>query len=389
MTWRPGRVDLVLFLVAVAAAWGALVAHLEPDQQAATALSLVGAAAVAVPVLVAQRHPVGALLANCVLVYAYYALGLPAIGLILPLAPALFVAARAGHLRFAGVLGGGFLALSIVFRVVSATEAEPIGTVIGYDGATQFALLCAVLALGDAVHARRGWSAELAHRLRLADEEREADAHRRVEEERLRIARDVHDSLGHAVAVVTLHAAVGAEALDDDDPAAARRALETIRSVSRDVLGDLRDTVGLLREPAGDLPRRRHGLAELPDLVEATTTAGLDARLVVEGIPRPWPAAVEATAHRVVQEALTNVLRHATATQVTVTVDHGTDHLTISVVDDGRGSTAPDGTGHGLSGMRERVGLLGGRLLAGNRPGGGFGVCAVLPVAADRVRVPA
>ena len=388
MSWRPGRLDVAFFLVAVAAAWGAQVAHLEPENATVTAASLTAAAAVGTPVLAARRHPAGALLVQCVLIYAYYVAGFPAIGLILPLAPALFVASRAGHLRLAAVLGGGFLALSVVFRVVSSSEGEPIGSVLGYDGATQLGLLCAVLALGDAVHARRGWQAELASRLRMADEEREAEARRRVDEERMRIARDVHDSLGHAVAVVTLHAAVGTEALDHDDPAAARRALETIRSVSRDVLGDLRDTVGLLREPAGDRPPRLHGLTDLPELVRATGAAGPEVRLEVEGRPRSWPGVVEATAHRVVQEALTNVLRHAGAATVTVTVVHADDQLTVGVVDDGHGS-AGTGGGHGLSGMRERVGLLGGTLLAGNRPEGGYAVSAVLPVAADRVRTPA
>jgi signal transduction histidine kinase len=112
-------------------------------------------------------------------------------------------------------------------------------------------------------------------------------------------------------------------------------------------------------------------------------------RLQVDGEPRAWPAAVEATAHRVVQEALTNVLRHAGASSATVTVEHGADQLTVTVVDDGRGSADVGGSGHGLAGMRERVGLLGGRLLAGGRPGGGFEVRAALPVAADRVRAPA
>lgn len=388
MTWRPGRVDVVLLLAAVLPAWAALLAHLEPEQRAADTLSLVAAAAVALPTLVARRHPASALVANCALVFGYYVLGLPAIGLILPLAPALFVAALAGHLRLGVFLGGGFLALSLVFRVLSPEESENPGLVLGYDGTVSFALLFAVLALGDAVRSRRGWQAELASRLRRADEEREAEARRRVDEERMRIARDVHDSLGHAVAVVTLHAAVGAEALDHDDPAAAGRALETIRSVSRDVLGDLRDTVGLLREPSGDCPVRPRGLADLPELVRATAAAGLDVRLDVEGDPRPRPAMVEATAHRVVQEALTNVLRHADASTVTVTVVHDDDRLTVGVVDDGRGGGHAGG-GQGLSGMRERVGLLGGTLLAGDRDDGGFAVTAVLPVAADRVRAPA
>ncbi len=330
-----------------------------------------------------------ALWANAVLIYGYYVAGFPAIGLVLPLAPVLFTAARSGHLRMGAVVGGSFLGLSLVYRVVSPDEGHDPLLVLGYDGAMSSALLFAVLALGDAVRSRRGWQAELADRLRRAEEERDAHASRLVDAERLRIARDVHDSLGHAVAVVTLHAAVATEALDDGDPAAARRAVETIRAVSRDVLGDLRDTVGLLRgEPAGSECRTR-GLADVPDLVAATAAAGVVVRLAVDGDPRPWPAAVEATAHRVVQEALTNVLRHAHATAVTVTVTHGADSLTVTVEDDGRGSGDAEGTGHGLAGMRERVALLGGRLLAADRPGGGFTVSALLPVAAGRVRTPA
>jgi signal transduction histidine kinase len=388
MTWRPGRVDIVLYLAAVLPAWAALLAHLEPQDGGANALSLAASAAVCLPALVARRHPVPTLWISCALVFAYYVAGFPAIGVVLPLAPALFVAARAGHLRLGALLGGGFLAFSLAFRVISPDEGHRIGTVLGYDGTTSFALLFAVLALGDAVRSRRGWQAELGERLRRVEEEHEVSARRRVEDERMRIARDVHDSLGHAVAVVTLHAAVATEAIDDDDPAAARRAVETIRSVSRDVLGDLRDTVGLLREPTAECPRV-HGLAQLPDLVRATAAAGPDVRLAVAGDPRPWPAAVEATAHRVVQEALTNVLRHADASSATVTVDHGAEQLTVTVVDDGRGSTGGEGSGHGLAGMRERVGLLGGRLLTEDGPTGGFTVSAVLPVAADRVRAPA
>ncbi len=388
MSWRPGRIDVALHLAAVLPAWAALLAHLEPEAQPAHALSFAAAAAAGLPALVARWRPVPALWANAVLIYLYYLAGFPAIGLVLPLAPVLYTAARAGHLRLGALVGGGFLTLSLTYRVVSPDEGHDPVLVLGYDGAMSAALLFAVLALGDAVRSRRGWQAELAERLRRAEEEREAHARRQVDAERMRIARDVHDSLGHAVAVVTLHAAVATEALDDGDPAAARRAVETIRAVSRDVLGDLRDTVGLLREPSTD-PARVHGLAELPDLVRATAAAGLDVRLAVDGEPRPWPAAVEATAHRVVQEALTNVLRHAHATTVTVTVTHAADSLAVTVEDDGRGSGDADDTGHGLAGMRERVTLLGGRLLAADRPGGGFAVSALLPVAAGRVRTPA
>ncbi|RBY85376.1 sensor histidine kinase [Blastococcus sp. TF02A-26] len=388
MSWRPGRLDVVLVLASVLPAWAALAGHLEPEARPTDALGFALCAVVGLPMLVARRAPVPALFASIALLYGFYLTGYSAVGLALPLAPALFVVALSGRLRLGAVTAGTGLALSSVFRLISDGQNEKAG-LIAYDGALSLALMAAVLALGDAVRSRRGWSAELAERLRRADEEREAHARRLVDEERMRIARDVHDSLGHAVAVVTLHAAVAAEALDDGRPAAARRAVDTIRAVSRDVLGDLRDTVGLLRGEPSDGPCRTRGLADVPDLVAATAAAGVDVRLVVDGDPRPLPAAVEATAHRVVQEALTNVLRHADASTATVTVAHDTDSLTVTVADDGRGSGGADGTGHGLEGMRERVALLGGRLLAADRPGGGFAVSALLPVAPGRVRTPA
>ncbi|MFW3172981.1 sensor histidine kinase [Geodermatophilus sp. CPCC 206100] len=383
MSWRPGRLDVALTLGSVLSAWAALAAHLEPEARPADALAVAFAAAVGLPMLAARRAPVATLLVSSALLLGYYVTGYPAIGLVLPLAPALFTVAAAGRLWVGAALGGGFLALSLLFRLLSPSEGERAGLVLGYDGALSLALLAAVLALGDAVRSRRGWQAETAERLARAAEEREAEAGRRLADERMRIARDVHDLLGHAVAVVTLHAAVAAEALDDDPPAA-RRALETIRAVSRDVLADLRGTVGLLREPAPGQPSARvSGLADVPDLVSATAATGVEVRLTVEGEARPLPAAVEATAHRVVQEALTNVLRHAGATSAAVTVRHGEHDVTVTVTDDGRGSTGTAG-GHGLLGMRERVALLGGRLDAGNGPDGGFGVNAVLPVAVER-----
>ncbi|MGY1772660.1 sensor histidine kinase [Blastococcus sp. SYSU D00813] len=393
MSWRPGRVDVVLVLASVLPAWAALAGHLEPEARPTDALGFVLVAVVGLPMLVARRAPVPALFLSIALLYGFYSTGYSAVGLALPLAPALFVVALSGRLRLGAVTAGTGLALSSTFRLLSDGQNETAG-LIAYDGALSLALMAAVLALGDAVRSRRGWQAEMADRLRRADEEREAEARRRVEEERLRIARDVHDSLGHAVAVVTLHAAVAAEALDDDDPAAARRAVETIRAVSRDVLADLRDTVGLLRTGTPEGAAHTRGLADVPDLLAATAAAGVDVRLVEDGDPRPLPAAVEATAHRVVQEALTNVLRHAQATTVTVTVTHDPEVLTVTVTDDGRGSGAPggedgDGGGHGLAGMRERVALLGGRLLAGDRPGGGFAVSVLLPVPTGRVRAPA
>ena len=384
MTWRPARIDVVLVLASVLPAWAAYAGHLEPEARPTDLLGFALVAVVGLPMLLARRAPVPALFLAIALLYGYYWTGYSAVGLILPLAPAFFCVAQAGRLRLGAWVGGIGLAFSIAFRLMSTNEHEQAGLVLGYDGALSVALLAAVLALGDAVRSRRGWQAELDQRLHLAEQERAAEAQRLVADERVRIARDVHDLLGHAVAVVTLHAAVAAESLDDD-PAATRRSLETIRTVSKEVLHDLGDTVGLLRGDAATPVEPAAGLTDVADLVAATASTGLDVRLEVQGDPRALPTAVEATVHRLVQESLTNVLRHARARTATVTLDHGPGELTVTVADDGTGAGDVPTNGHGLQGMRERVALLGGRLSAGNRDGGGFAVSAVLPVAADRV----
>ena len=388
MTWRPGRIDVVLVLASVVPAWAALAAHLEVEAKPPDALAFALVTLVGLPMLFARRAPVPALALSIALLFGYYWTGYAAIGLVLPLAPALFTVAWAGRLRLGAVVGGSGLLLATLFRLLGGERDEDPGVVIGYDGTLSLALLAAVLALGDAIRSRRGWQAELDRRLQLAEQEREAEAQRRVADERLRIARDVHDLMGHAVAVVTLHAAVAAESLDDD-PAAARRSLDTIRTVSRDVLHQLGGTVGLLRGDAATSVEPVAGMAVVADLVAATASTGLDVRLDVRGEERPLPAAVEATVHRLVQESLTNVLRHAHARSATVTLEHGPAELTVTVADDGAGDPGTGTPGHGLQGMRERVALLGGHLEAGNRDGGGFVVNAVLPVAADRVGSPA
>ncbi|TYP88125.1 sensor histidine kinase [Blastococcus xanthinilyticus] len=384
MTWRPGRTDVVLVLASVLPAWAALAAHLEVEAKPPDAFAFALVTVVGLPMLFARRAPVPALALSIALLFGYYWTGYPAIGLALPLAPALFTVAEAGRVRLGAVVGGSGLALSTIFRLLGGERDVDPGVIIGYDGALSLALLAAVLALGDAVRSRRGWQAELDQRLRLAEQEREAEAQRRVADERLRIARDVHDQLGHAVAIVTLHAAVAAEALDDDREAA-RRSLETIRTVSRDVLHHLGDTVGLLRGDAATSAEPAAGMADLADLVAATASTGLDVRLEVRGVERPLPAAVEATVHRLVQESLTNVLRHAHARSATVTLEHGAADLTVTVADDGAGDPGTGAAGHGLQGMRERVALLGGRLAVGNRHARGFAVTAVLPLTAERV----
>jgi signal transduction histidine kinase len=295
------------------------------------------------------------------------------------------------------VLAAVVLAGSSGFRIL---EGDDLGE-LGYELVASVIPLAAVIALGDAVRSRRGWRVETRRRARIARVEREQEAARRVEQERVRIARELHDVLAHTVSVIAIQADVAAEALPGD-PAAAQAALGSIRSASRDALGELRTTLGLLREPDGDVPLDPvAGLAQLDAVVGAAADSGLAVAVRTTGRPVPLPAVVDTAAQRIIQEALTNVLRHAGATAAQVELCYGPTALTVRVTDDGRGGGAggngdggtgraaggadregAGGGGYGIQGMRERAALLGGRLRAGPRPEGGFGVEVSLPLGA-------
>jgi len=377
---RARLVDVALAAVASGSALAAMYARLEPEAREADALAYALILALGAPMLVRRQRPVLALMATVGVLVVYYALGYSAVGIAVPLAPALFSVAETGRWRLGALAGTLLLAAATLWRLYDENEDRVI---VGYDLATTFAVMAAVIAWGDAVRSRREWQRELARRMAAAEVDREREADRRVADERLRIARDVHDVVGHTVAVISIQADVAREALYDDLPAA-RGAIDTIRRTSRQALSDLRAVVGLLRGERGeaDSTQPSPGLAQLAQLVDATCTEQLRAVLRVEGEPFPLPSAVDTTAHRVVQEALTNVIRHADATAVDVLVRYGDGSVELEISDDGRGAVgAPDG--FGLHGMQQRVHLLGGDLTAANRHQGGFAVRAVLPVARE------
>jgi len=251
------------------------------------------------------------------------------------------------------------------------------------------AYVAAPLLLGSAQRERRAAHAALVDRAETAERTRDEEARRRVGEERLRIARDVHDVVAHAMVAINVQAGVGAHLLDRD-PERARTALDEIKRVSGEALTDLRSTIGALRSvddegtAAPVLPTQ--GLGELDDLAAGLRSAGIDVELVVDPGSTAVPAAVAATGFRIVQEALTNVVRHAGGAEVRVRVGQEAGRLVIDVVDDGRGgvpvSAAPGGTGNGIRGMSERARAAGGVLEAGPEPGGGWRVHATLPVGA-------
>lgn len=246
---------------------------------------------------------------------------------------------------------------------------------------------------GDAVRSRRAFIQAIRERAERAERTREEEARRRVAEERLRIARDLHDIVAHHIALVNVQAGVAAHVMDKR-PDQAKEALTHVREASRSALGELRATVGLLRqsgEPEA-LTEPAPGLDRLDELAGTFRSAGLRV-LVAREDRRPdhapaLSAAVDLAAYRVVQEALTNIQKHAGArAKAEVSVVRVGPHLEVTVLDDGTGAVHPDtlvavgdGGGHGLLGMRERVTALRGTLTTGPRHGGGFRVHAILPV---------
>ena len=203
-----------------------------------------------------------------------------------------------------------------------------------------------------------------------------------VTHERLRIARDLHDQVAHSMGVIAIQAGVGRRVIDTQ-PDEARQALDRIETASRETLAGLRRTlVALRRSDSEPTATATTGLAELDQLVATTEAAGVRARVRIEGEPRVLPPDVDLAAYRIIQEALTNVVRHAHTENCTIIIEYGLPALTIDVSDAGRGGV-DGGTGYGIPGMRERAALLGGEVSAGPGAEGGFQVRATLPLPAD------
>ncbi|MEV6318555.1 sensor histidine kinase [Streptomyces sp. NPDC051776] len=287
------------------------------------------------------------------------------------------------------------------FALVGGLAASPIANTrwsddyaSGFDTIAATVLMTVPFALawvlGDSIRTRRAYYAQLEERAARLEKEREAQSKMAVAAERARIARELHDVVAHNVSVMVVQAD-GAAYVLDAAPEQAKQALETISGTGRQALAEMRRLLGVLRtgEPgeAGDyVPQPDVG--QLDDLIEQVRGAGLPVHFTVEGSPRPLPSGVELTAYRIVQEALTNTRKHGGPDAgATVRLTYGDSELDLLVEDDGRGARhelyedgGADGLGQGLIGMRERIGMVGGRLDAGPRPGGGFRISAVLPL---------
>ena len=230
---------------------------------------------------------------------------------------------------------------------------------------------------GEAVRLRREQQRTTEARAEFAERSREEEARRRVAEERLRIARDVHDVVGHSLATIALQAGVAEHLLDDREPKA-RESMATIRRLSKEALAEVSAMLGVLRADDGAERAPTPDLAGVIGLVEDMRAAGLDVELELDD--RPVPEVVGGAAYRIVQESLTNVVRHAgpdAAARVRVAATDGA--VEIEVTDNGQGASPGTRDGNGLTGMRERAAALGGSFSAGSAPGGGFRVQALLP----------
>jgi signal transduction histidine kinase len=287
-------------------------------------------------------------------------------------------ASRAG--LAVGLLGALLAAVRYWNFGVSASVA-PIALAIGIS-------VVAAWALGNLRRARLQQLASLEERAQLLELERDQEMRLAATTERARIARELHDVVAHSLSVVIAQADGGRYA-GKGDPAAATEALEAIAATGRQALTDMRSLLGVLREGGGEEYAPQPDVAAIPALVEDVRASGLDVDLVVDGEPQPLPAGPQLAAYRIVQESLTNVLKHAgPASRAWVRLQWRPDALELSVLDDGRGASAAmvssDGNGQGLRGMRERAQLHRGRLEAGPRHGGGFGVHAALPYGSRR-----
>jgi signal transduction histidine kinase len=373
---RAVLVDVLVAVGAFAVSAGVLAGHdtvatdlREPDVIAYVLLAIYSASTI-----VRRRLPVvavvGGLLAGVAFAAAEYPPALTPVVLMPIYTAGAVLPRRPGRLLLAGAL---------VLGILGATWS-PGPTDVGVP-----ALIAAAWLLGSYVGTRRAYTAELEHRNRLLEQAQVELADRAVSEERLRIARELHDVVTHTMSVVAVHAGTG-RMVADDDPAAARTALATIETATRSALVEMRRLLGVLRGSDDEQPDGRApapGLGELDALVADVVKSGLTVEVRVEGDRPDVPAGIDLCAYRIVQEALTNVIKHAGRARATVVVCYSDDAVTVEVDDEGPGRpgtlSSPLTGGHGLVGMRERVAMYNGDLVVGPHPTGGFRVVARLP----------
>lgn len=361
-------VSLVIALV-ISAEYG--------GEQGPDAVAYLFAAGFGATMLARRYYPVAVLVATMLLLFVYYILDYPAIGLAVPVAAALYSAAEQGRILAAILVSVILVIVSTYFRL---DEGQSLAYLLIYELVSTVTLMAAAIALGDSARARRALRDEQAQSARLIAQEQALLAEQRIQAERVRMARDLHDTVGHSISVISLHADVAREAIGSNDDEA-RQALTQIRSTASATMRELRATVKLLRNPDAEAADRSiTSLANLNTLVEHAKAGGLHVNLQIDGTLSRLPATVDTAAYRIVQEALTNILRHAQATQVELNLVVDGEMLQVQINDNGRATPGTITPGSGITGMGERVRLLGGTFTAQARPTGGFAVNAAIPL---------
>lgn len=320
-----------------------------------------------------RRYPVGVLWFVLAITLGYLLLDYPRGPIFLTLIVALVTAVMSGH-RVAAImsLAAGYASFLWLPYLVGTEPPPDLAESLGLA-----AWLLVLFTVSEIMRSRRQRTRDLARA-------REEEAKRRASEERLRIARELHDVLAHNISLINVQAGVALH-LTEDLPDQAQDALVAIKQASIEALGELQSVLEVLRQGYESPPRvPTSGLARLEDLVAKTGAAGPRVRTEIVGRSRPLPREVDLAAFRIIQEALTNVTRHAGSANVTIRINYGEQDLTLQIDDDGSGAGAAISPGgRGIPGMRERAAALAGDLEAGPRPGGGFRVWVRLPLRAD------
>ncbi len=357
----PRQTD-VLLCVGVTFVLAVVVTSQEGHAGHVNPLAYLWAVGLGLLMLIRRSHPVLVLVLTTLGFFSYYMAGFPAIGVAVPIAAALYSAAEMGHLRAAIVTGSLTLGLSTAYRVA---VGQSVSLVVGYELVTHAALIAAAIALGHSVRVGRRLRRRTEQVSRLLARQGEQDQLAELREERMRLARELHDSIGHSLSVASLYSDVAREA-----PSGEQRddALDLVRSSITDASASLRRTVAVLRG-SGSFDSDA-GLEQVDRLGVAPTAAGYDVDVQVS--PVDVAPEVGAAAFRLVQEAITNTLRHSDGRRITVRIGPGAaGELRVRVADDGTTAVPPQiRAGHGLSGMRERVTDLGGTLEVDAGPGG-------------------
>jgi signal transduction histidine kinase len=345
-------------------------------------LSTVSATAAVVPVLFVRRRPVPAMAVSFAGCCLNVVLAAPAEGSFQTFVALIVLAFGVGAYvegAGSGIAIGALLAATVAVGVLVRLEQDyPSGRflpILVWFGAAWL--------VGRLVRSWRLRAEDLERLTHLLAEEQEARAREAVSVERLRIARELHDVVAHDVSVMSVQAAAAERVLEGDQPAI-RSALGSIQTTARSTIDEMRRMLGVLRaiDDEGELAPMP-GLADLDALAEHARAAGLRVDIRVEGTPRALPAGLELSAYRIIQEGLTNAIKHAGECRAAVMIRYVPDALELEVVDDGSADGSGGGTGHGLVGIRERVGLFGGELETGRRDGGGWRLRARLPLVAS------